>query len=127
MPAGQSARNLADSKNPAAPIYGGWVRVPSGGSKRLSALPTGSKWLSALPTGSNRLSALPTLHDLFPLERGADRGGHVVDHAVNAGRLGEYALADALEQVVGQSVDGVAAPGLTGGAQSHRVAAGVPA
>ena len=47
-------------KNPAASIYGGWVRVLSGGSKWLSALPAGSKWPSAPPTGSNRLSALPT-------------------------------------------------------------------
>ena len=52
--------SLADSKNPAAPIYGGWVRVLSGGSNRQSALPTGgSKWLSALPTGSKWSRALP--------------------------------------------------------------------
>ena len=46
----QSAENSADSKNPAAPIYGGWVRVLFGGSRWQSALPTGSKWQSALPT-----------------------------------------------------------------------------
>ena len=47
----QSAGKPADSKNPAALMYGGWVRVLFGGSK----------WVRALPArGSNRLSALPT-------------------------------------------------------------------
>ena len=52
-------------KTPAALMYGGWGRVLSGGSKRVSALPTGgsgcvqaqpagSKWQSALPTGFSR-------------------------------------------------------------------------
>ena len=36
------------------------VVTRTGGSKRLSALPTGSNRLSALPTGSKWLSALPT-------------------------------------------------------------------
>ena len=36
-------------ENPAAPIYGGWVRVLFGGSKWLSALPTGSRWVQAQP------------------------------------------------------------------------------
>ena len=45
----QSAGNSADSEKSAAPIYGGWFRVPSGGSKWQSALPTGSKWNRALP------------------------------------------------------------------------------
>ena len=35
----QSARNPADSKKPAASIYGGWFRVLSGGSKWNRALP----------------------------------------------------------------------------------------
>ena len=56
----QSAGKPADSKTLAASIYGGWVRVLSGGSNRQSALPTGgSKWLSALPTGSKWSRALP--------------------------------------------------------------------
>ena len=38
-------------KKPAAPIYGGWFRVLSGGSYRGQAQPAGSKWQSALPTG----------------------------------------------------------------------------
>ena len=47
----QSAGKPADSKNPAALMYGGWVRILFGGSK----------WVRALPArGSNRLSALPT-------------------------------------------------------------------
>ena len=35
----KSAENSADSKKPAAPIYGGWFRVLSGGSKWSRALP----------------------------------------------------------------------------------------
>ncbi|MDD7413164.1 MAG: hypothetical protein PUK86_08090, partial [bacterium] len=54
------SENSGKPKKPAAPIYGGWFRVLSGGSRWLSALPTGSRWLSALPTGSRWLSALPT-------------------------------------------------------------------
>ena len=46
------SENSGKPKKPAAPIYGGWFRVLSGGSRWLSALPTGSRWLSALPTGS---------------------------------------------------------------------------
>ena len=38
----QSAGNPADSKKPAAPIYGGWFRVLFGGSKWNRALPGGS-------------------------------------------------------------------------------------
>ena len=37
----QSAEKSADSKNPAAPIYGGRVRVLSGGSRCVQAQPAG--------------------------------------------------------------------------------------
>ena len=62
MPIEISQRISGRSQNSGTPIYGSRIRVLSGGSKWLSALPTrGSKWLSALPTrGSNRPSALPT-------------------------------------------------------------------
>ena len=45
------SENSGKPKKPAAPIYGGWFRVLSGGSRWLSALPTGSKWNRALPAG----------------------------------------------------------------------------
>ena len=41
--------NPGKSEKSAAPIYGGWFRVLSGGSRWQSALPTGSNWNRALP------------------------------------------------------------------------------
>ena len=43
------SENSGKPKKPAAPLYGGWFRVLSGGSRWLSALPTGSMWVQALP------------------------------------------------------------------------------
>ena len=38
----QSAGKPAETKKPAAPIYGGWFRVLSGGSKWVQAQPVGN-------------------------------------------------------------------------------------
>ena len=49
--------NSGKPKNPAAPIYGSWVRVLSGGSKCVQAQPArGSQWNRALPGRQRRLS-----------------------------------------------------------------------
>ncbi|MDD7412317.1 MAG: hypothetical protein PUK86_03715, partial [bacterium] len=57
------SENSGKPKKPAAPIYGGWFRVLSGGSRWLSALPTGSMWVQALPArpvGLRPSRALPS-------------------------------------------------------------------
>ena len=46
--------SLQSVKNLAALIYGRQIRVLSGGSNRLSALPTGSQWVQAQPAGHQR-------------------------------------------------------------------------
>ena len=55
----QSAEDSADSKNPAALIYGGWVRVLSGGSKRNRALPGRSRQRRHEFSGESRKTEEP--------------------------------------------------------------------